>query len=467
MEQLDSNKYKFTEYKGDDCPKYMPKEGILGSLKAEYPIHVFTEFGNLKACFVGYMSDTACVPTDQSTYQGKHFNSGPYPKEIIKKDQEIQHDLAVKLQARGIHVVRPGEVDFSKKNSVQGYESTGFHAFNPRDLNLYYHDSVYEFPSFQVSRQYENEVYNYLNYQHREMGGKWFKSFTGLYPFYEKFRQNQGYNGDEKIDPNFPYCDAANLVRLGLDILYLISESGNMLSYYMFRNFLEKRYNNKVRVHPIVDVNKSVHVDTTISVIGYNEKLGKYVAAYNKKYNNPLTIPVIFRGKNWILLEGCDLEHFECVDGYGICSPDELGMNFFTVNSNTIVIEERQTKMIQYLSHYGIECIAHPNPYGRESAGAFHCMTNDYYREESIDYKSILETTDNSKLTKKDLAGLFDEDLLEELTNSGVDIVDWCKYCNDKGIFAQYLTDHLNEEEAKSLKKRTEDIIANYNLSKK
>lgn len=240
MDKVDTNKYNFTEYKGNDCPILMPKEGILGSLKAEYPIHVFTEFGNLKACFVGYMSDTSCIPADISPYPGLEVIIGPYPKKIIEKNKEIQNDLVTKLQARGIHVVRPGEDDFSKINSVQGYESTGFSGFNPRDLHLYYHDSIYEFPSFQVSRHYENKIYNYINYQHREMGSKWFKSFTGLLPHYDKLRESQGYTGDEKIDPNFPYCDAANLIRLGLDILYLISESGNMESYYMFRNFLEK-----------------------------------------------------------------------------------------------------------------------------------------------------------------------------------------------------------------------------------
>lgn len=461
MEQLDSRKYDYNEYKGNDCSKIMPKEGILGSLNAEYPINVFTEFGNLKACFVGYMSDTSCIPSDTSCYPGHDVKFGPYPKEIIEKNKEIQHDLVIKLQSKGIHVVRPGEVDFSKKKSVQGYEFIRFSAFNPRDLNFYYHDSIYEFPSFQVSRQYDNELFNYINYQHREMGSKWFKSYTGLYPLYEKFRKDQGYTGDEKIDPNFPYCDAANLVRLGLDILYLVSESGNMLSYYMFRKFLEKRYNGKVRVHPMIDVYDGVHVDTTFSAIGFNKKLGKYIATVIRKRSNPLTIPAIFRGKNWVLLEGCELEHFDCIEGYAICTPEELGMNFLIVNSETIIIEERQKKMIQYFSHYGIECITHSNPYGRESGGGFHCMTNDYYREESVDYKSILETTDDSKLSKLDLAGLFDPDLLEELTNSGVDIIDWDKYCNEKGIFANYLTDHLTEEEAQKMKKRHDDLIFN------
>lgn len=48
--------------------------------------------------------------------------------------------------------------------------------------------------------------------------------------------------------------DAANLIRLGLDILFLVSESGNIEGYNLFRNFLEKRYKKKVRLHPIIGV---------------------------------------------------------------------------------------------------------------------------------------------------------------------------------------------------------------------
>lgn len=66
---------------------------------------------------------------------------------------------------------------------------------------------------------------------------------------------------------------------------------------------MEEKYEKKVRVHPIVDSYDGVHVDTTFCVIGYNKKLEKYLCLVNGQQVDPKTVPAIFRGKNWRLME--------------------------------------------------------------------------------------------------------------------------------------------------------------------
>lgn len=46
-----------------------------------------------------------------------------------------------------------------------------------------------------------------------------------------------------------------------------------------------------------------IHIDTSISFIGYNKKLGKYLALVDGlEATDPAKIPAILRGKNWRLI---------------------------------------------------------------------------------------------------------------------------------------------------------------------
>lgn len=63
------------------------------------------------------------------------------------------------------------------------------------------------------------------------------------------------------------------------------------------------------------------------------------------------------------------------------------------------------------LKFYGIDMITVPNSVGRTVGGGVHCMTNDYNREEDIDFVKILDTP-KELLTNEEGAGYFDPQLL-------------------------------------------------------
>lgn len=69
-------------------------------------------------------------------------------------------------------------------------------------------------------------------------------------------------------------------------------------------------------------------------------------------------------------------------------------------------------------------------------------MSNEYHREDVHGFQRILDTP-KEQLTKQELAGLFDLELLEFLQSKGGDMDEWNNICNENGIFAHYLTDHL------------------------
>lgn len=69
------------------------------------------------------------------------------------------------------------------------------------------------------------------------------------------------------------------------------------------KEFFKKKYNGKVRIHPIRKVYNGVHIDTTFTILGFNKKLGKnLVIADATDTTTPKNMPAIFRGKNWVVL---------------------------------------------------------------------------------------------------------------------------------------------------------------------
>ena len=72
-------------------------------------------------------------------------------------------------------------------------------------------------------------------------------------------------------------------------------------------------------------------------------------------------------------------------------------------------------------------------------------MTNEYHREEEVDFKGLLKKTDD-EVTFEESCGYFDPELLQFLSSHG-DIDEWETIANKHGIFPQYLTDHMTDEQ--------------------
>jgi hypothetical protein len=195
-------------------------KNTISHSKLNLPINVFSEFGNLKGVIVGHTGDTAKIPNDPNILLGSVISPGRYPRHMIEKAQQIQNEVSEKLMDRGIHVVRPSEYNSDKTREFEGVKLEGFHTYNARDLLLYYHNSVYESPTFCESRIFETEAFEWIMSQQREFGGNWYKAW--------KFIR----------DTTVPHWEAANFVRLGLDLLYQVSMSGSESGYWLVRKFL-------------------------------------------------------------------------------------------------------------------------------------------------------------------------------------------------------------------------------------
>lgn len=143
---------------------------------------------------------------------------------------------------------------------------------------------------------------------------------------------------------------------------------------------MEKKYTGKVRVHPLPKFYEGVHVDTCISIIGYNKKVKKYIAIFEGvKISNPTNIPAIFRGKNWAIISfEKHIQHYMLPD-YEFTS-FHMGLNILTINPELVAVVDSATHLIETLDFYGIKSIVVTNRQMCHLCGGCHCNTNDINR---------------------------------------------------------------------------------------
>ena len=204
-------------------------------------------------------------------------------------------------------------------------------------------------------------------------------------------------------------------MNVGFDILFLISGSGNIKGFEMFKNFIQKRYNNKVRVHPLVNLYNGFHLDVTFMPMGYNKVLKKNVVLLNSNDCKPTNVPALFRGKNWMCIE---VEEWQLIDlgaepGFNYTS-SWLAQNVFMMSPELVMIDENQKHLIELFKVYGVESFPVPLEMMGSTLGGCHCMTNDYNREEDRDWAGLLE---KPEMTLEERAGYFDPDNIGELKN--------------------------------------------------
>jgi glycine amidinotransferase len=169
-----------------------------------------------------------------------------------------------------------------------------------------------------------------------------------------------------EVTPSF---DAANILRANDDVLYLVSNSGNVAG----ANFLQGVLGDRAKVHLLQGVYSYMHIDTTIAFL--REGLMLLNPERIKDVN---VLPKPFR--NWDVIwcpEPVDIGYFP---GYNHSS-EWVNMNLFSVNPNLVVLEEHQEPTRKELEKHGIECAMLPMRHGRTLSGIFHCVTLDLERE--------------------------------------------------------------------------------------
>ena len=167
--------------------------------------------------------------------------------------------------------------------------------------------------------------------------------------------------------PRFPdtFMDAANVCRLNDSWLFLESKSGSKKAY----NWLCDTFPN-IRIE-LCNFYAGVHIDSTISAVNDHTVLvnGSRVTKKN--------LPQTLRDWDIIWVDDCvaqDFYHYPYASKW-------MGMNTFSINPTTLVVDRNQTDLIRKLERKNFTVIPLILRHTRTLGGGFHCVTLDLVRE--------------------------------------------------------------------------------------
>ncbi len=337
------------------------------------------------------------------------------PEKVSEEVEEDLDNLANTLEAEDIVVHRPKVFDQSSFFSTPFWSSNSNNCYNARDLNLVVGDKLIESPSMIHSRYYESTAFYSIFYKYMENGFQWITgpkpilNYDTLEPLFEKEEDREITEEDilhkkltkgrieklHKVSEKEILFEAANTLRIGKDLLYLISSSGNKKG----ADWLQQVLGSEYKVHTTSSIYRSSHIDSTIFVL----KPG--LVLLNDTRVNEDNLPEIF--KKWDKIWFSDVaptsdEELELQKNIrepigkrlielgfktnllDMSSP-WVGLNFLSISPDTVVVESRQTNLIKMFENKNFTVIPVPMRHMYTQGGGIHCATLDTVRESKLE----------------------------------------------------------------------------------
>lgn len=300
-------------------------------------ISTHNEYGNLKSVIVGSV-ENMCWPSDdeefnkgiqRSTYPGTLVR-GKLPDVVRQEATEDLEKLVNILEDRKIKVYRP----LTEKSHW---------AYSARDIILTVGDMVIQCPTPFDSRADELEMYPFLSDCHLKIAPR----------------------PKKNTDPSF---DAANVLKINDRLIYSLSHSANDAG----ADWLQQTVGNSYEVIKWRVVNHDItHIDSTLLTLNENTVI------VNASRVNEQDLPEFMQDYKKIWIDDVvsrDFYKFPYASKW-------IGMNILSLDPETVLVDEIQTKLKEKLEENNFNVITTPMRQSRTLGGGFHCVTNDLERE--------------------------------------------------------------------------------------
>lgn len=335
-----------------------------------------------------------------------------YPQWLLDETNEDLEGASDIFKQFGVKVCRPAVPEIGRMySSPYGWSSTGNNLYNIRDLHLIVGNSVIESPSPLKSRLFETTALYNVWYEYFESGFKWLIAPTPtlkgevLSPYFrdedgrELTREDTRYleltNGRieklHKLSEDEILFEAANTVRMGKDILYLVSSSGNKLGARWLQSVLGDEY----VVHTTSDIYRSSHIDSTVLCLRPGLVLLNSMRVSEKNrpalfdswdriyFDDVAPVPEqeLDLQKNLRDTIRCELAALGFESNLSLMASPWVGMNLLSLDPQTVIVDSRQTSLMKVLEQHKITPVPvrvrHPYTFG----GGVHCATLDTVRD--------------------------------------------------------------------------------------
>jgi len=294
--------------------------------------------------------------------------TGPFPQRIIEEAEEDLQKFIDVLTGMGITVKRPETWPNEAKFSTIDWEAEGYSNYCPRDILLVVGDHIIETPNVIRSRAQETFSYRNLLMDYMRAGAKWYSAPKPMLldDLFDVDLTKPMPRNDE------PAFDAANVLRFGQDLIYLVSATGNELGGHWLQSILGDRF----RVHFLKDVYYGSHIDSTFVA------LRPGLILCNPGRINDDTLPDIL--KQWEVIYSPPMENTDRYDAdylQNCIGSDWIDMNAFSINPDLVVVDADQTALIKLLESKGLDVIPLKLRHSKLLGGGFHCTTLDVRRK--------------------------------------------------------------------------------------
>lgn len=298
-------------------------------------------------------------------HESLHETFNPQVLEETEEDLDI---FASELKKIGIKVHRPEPTAHVNQFGTYDWSTTGFYSYCPRDSLMVIGDKIIESPMTLRSRFLEPFAYKNILIECFKNGAKWLSAPK------PRLLDNayQSNHSEIKLNDLEPIFDAANVIRAGKDLFYLISNTGNALGAKWLQSILGEEYH----VNICQGIYNGVHIDSTISFI----RPGLVLLNADRINHNNIPAKLKKWDKIWCT---------EVVDtgfsGKRPLSSVWVGMNILMINPELAVVDCHQKALINQLQNHKVEVLPLKLRHARTLGGGFHCVTLDLKRKSKLE----------------------------------------------------------------------------------
>ena len=302
-------------------------------------ISSFNEWDPIKEIVVG-RADFANWPSQdpvfaqeskKTTWTETPVPSGPVPDRIIDEANEDLDILAGTLEQLDIVVHRPKAINFQERGGMYNY--------CPRDRFLIHGTTLVDPAMMYPCRDMEAEALEEVVY----------RADTVV-----RMPRDQDM-----------VLDAANVLRLNDQMLFLESASGNKRAY----SWLRKQFPDVII--ELCNFYSGVHIDSTIV------PLREGLVLVNASRVNMDNLPRVF--DDWEVVWATDVV---AQDFYQYPYASKwIALNMLVVDPSTVIVDRNQTNLIRMLELYKFTVIPLELRHSRTLGGGFHCVTLDLIRQ--------------------------------------------------------------------------------------
>lgn len=377
------------------------------------------EWDPLKAVVVGTVDDFSpglefSARTSEATReQACEMVKKAYPAWYLNEVAEDLEGLCSVLRQAGITVLRPKWDADTARFSTPNWSATGFDIYNVRDLHIVFGDTLVVSAPSSRFRLFESYAYRDLFYKNFfDEGFKWLTAplprLRGEYlhevqrPLSELEATEDAMHGKlsrglaetfHRLDNDEIIFDAANIIRVGRDILFLVSSTGNHKAAQWLTQILGSDY----KVH-LTHAYRSSHLDSTIL------PLRPGVVLLNGARVNEESCPGVFQ--RWDKLYFTEVAPvpetevefhktirvpiYEQLRENGVASTLNhisspwAGLNVMSIDPKTVLVHDRQTKMIRNLEAKMFTVVPVRMRHCYTMLGGLHCTTLDVVRDSTL-----------------------------------------------------------------------------------